>query len=239
MISSTFDVTALGTILGVWAHPDDETYLSAGIMASAAWAGQRVACVTATRGEKGSRDEVRWPSATIGDVREQELVAALRVLDVHEHYWLGYVDGECAEVDDSEAGNRLAGVVAAVSPDTILTFGPDGQTGHPDHLAVHRWVETACPHESTVAVMWAAVPDDWRPFAERLNELGVFAPGTPEFFPRDDLDVVFDLDDELVDLKLRALREQPSQTEGLLAALGEEFLRRSLSTESFRRRPAP
>lgn len=237
MSSSTFDVAALGTILGVWAHPDDETYLSAGIMASAVRAGQRVACVTATRGEKGSQDESRWPSATIGDVREKELVAALRVLGVNEHYWLGYVDGECDDVDDAEAGNRLAGVVAAVSPDTILTFGPEGQTGHPDHLAVHRWVDAACPRESTAAVMWAVVPDDWRPFAERLNEFDVFAPGTPDFFPRDEIDVLLDLDDELMELKLRALREQPSQTEGLLGALGEEFLRRSLSTESFRRRP--
>jgi LmbE family N-acetylglucosaminyl deacetylase len=235
----TFDPRPLGTILGVWAHPDDETYLSAGIMASAARAGQRVACVTATRGEKGSQDEVRWPPETIGDVRENELIAALRVLDVREHYWLGYVDGECADVDDSEAGNRLAGVVAAVAPDTILTFGPDGQTGHPDHLAVHRWVDAACPQESTVAVMWAAVPEDWRPVAERLNEFDVFAPGTPEFFPRGELDVVLDLDDDLLELKLRALREQPSQTEGLIGALGDEFLRRALAIESFRLRPAP
>ncbi len=43
----------LGTILGVWAHPDDEAYLSAGLMATAIAAGRRVVCVTATRGRGG------------------------------------------------------------------------------------------------------------------------------------------------------------------------------------------
>ena len=40
---------SLGTILGVWAHPDDDIYLSAGLMAVAAAAGERVVDVTATR----------------------------------------------------------------------------------------------------------------------------------------------------------------------------------------------
>ncbi|MDQ3981708.1 MAG: PIG-L family deacetylase [Actinomycetota bacterium] len=227
------DAGALGTILGVWAHPDDETYLSGGIMALAARNGQRAACVTATRGEKGSQDPERWPPDTIAATRAQELASALAVLGVHEHYWLDYVDGECVEADEVEAVERLQRVVDRVAPDTILTFGPDGQTGHPDHLAVHRWVEGACAGRT---IMWAAVPDHWKVFADRLNEFDVFAPGTPAFFPADELDVYLELDDELMDLKLRALREQPSQTEGLLGALGEDFVRRSLAVESFRRR---
>ena len=217
----------------MWAHPDDETYLSAGIMALAVRAGQRVVCVTATRGEKGSQDEERWPSDTIAATREKELERALAVLGVSEHHWLGYVDGECGAVDPSEAAGKLTHLVEDVAPDTILTFGPDGQTGHPDHLAVHRWVDAASPDGT---VMWAAAPDDWRPFAKRLDEFDVFAPGTPEFVPRADLDVLLDLDDELLELKLQALRQQPSQTEGLLNALGEDFLRQSLAVESFRRR---
>ena len=43
------DVTSLGTILGVWAHPDDETYLTGGLMARARTPVERVVCVTATR----------------------------------------------------------------------------------------------------------------------------------------------------------------------------------------------
>ena len=58
--------TDLGTVLGVWAHPDDDIYLSAGLMAAAVDAGSRVVYVTATRGEGGSMDEERWPPETMG-----------------------------------------------------------------------------------------------------------------------------------------------------------------------------
>src|SRR5437867_687148 len=85
-------VDELGTILGVWAHPDDETYTTAGLMARAVRAGSRVVCVTATRGEGGSMDEEKWPSATMGQVREQELLRSLAVLGVSEHMWLDLPD---------------------------------------------------------------------------------------------------------------------------------------------------
>lgn len=94
----TIDPDQLGTILGVWAHPDDETYLSAGLMAAAARAGRRVACITATRGEEGSWDEERWPTAKMGKIRQAELEKGLKVLGITEHYWLDYHDGKCAEV---------------------------------------------------------------------------------------------------------------------------------------------
>jgi len=57
---------SLGSLLAVWAHPDDEAYLSAGLLASAVRDGRRVAVVTATRGEAGSWDEARWPAEAWG-----------------------------------------------------------------------------------------------------------------------------------------------------------------------------
>ena len=96
----------LGTILGIWAHPDDETYLAAGLMARAARDGARVFCVTATKGEGGSWDEKRWPSKTMGEVRAAELLASLDLLGVKEHLWLGYIDGACADIPAGEAVAR-------------------------------------------------------------------------------------------------------------------------------------
>jgi LmbE family N-acetylglucosaminyl deacetylase len=78
----------LGTILGVWAHPDDEAYLTAGIMARAVRNGSRVVCVTATRGEGGSMDEEKWPPESMGEVRTKELGRSLQILGVDEHVWL-------------------------------------------------------------------------------------------------------------------------------------------------------
>lgn len=59
------DIKKLGTILGIWAHPDDESWASAGIMITAAANGQRTACVTATKGEAGETDEKRWPKKSL------------------------------------------------------------------------------------------------------------------------------------------------------------------------------
>src|SRR5262245_55330206 len=137
------DVPDLGTILGVWAHPDDEAYLSAGVMAMATRAGSRVVCVTATRGELGSLDVERWPLATLAEVRTGEMAASLDVLGVREHHWLDYPDGACAHIPETDAVARLAGIMVDVAPDTVLTFGPDGMTGHLDHQTVCDWTTKA------------------------------------------------------------------------------------------------
>ena len=130
----TGDPTAeLGTVLGVWAHPDDEAYLSAGLMALARRHGRRVVVVTATAGEHGTDDPVCWPPARLARRRRKEMAASLAAIGVDEHQWLGYGDGACADADEGEAVATIGEIIDAVQPDTIVTFGPDGMTGHPDH----------------------------------------------------------------------------------------------------------
>src|SRR5215831_19725313 len=97
------DVRALGTIVGVWAHPDDEAYLSAGLMAAAVDAGNRVVCVTATRGEHGTSDASTWPRTRLARTRTWELEASLAALGVREHHWLTYADGACASAHSPTA----------------------------------------------------------------------------------------------------------------------------------------
>src|SRR5690606_24994192 len=72
------ELTELGTVLGVWAHPDDETYLSGGLMAMAVANGQRVVTVSATAGDRGG-DGDPWEVAR---VRRAELSAAMDALGV-------------------------------------------------------------------------------------------------------------------------------------------------------------
>ena len=98
---------SLGTVLLVWAHPDDDIYTSAGIMAASAAAGDRVVDVTATRGEGGSMDEERWPPSTMGEVRTAELLRSLQILGVGEHRFL---DGP-VDVDIADRARRVACVV--------------------------------------------------------------------------------------------------------------------------------
>src|SRR3546814_13199435 len=77
-------VAALGTILSIWAHPDDETYLAGATMAAARALGQRVVCASATAGEHGTDDPLGWPPERLGAVRRWEAAAAMAVLGVHE-----------------------------------------------------------------------------------------------------------------------------------------------------------
>ncbi len=225
-----------GTILGVWAHPDDETYLSAGIMATAVQEGRRVVCATATRGEAGSQDEERWPLAELPAIREKELAAALGILGVTEHEWLDYRDGECASVPQEEAIARVAALIERTRPQSVLTFGPDGMTGHPDHVAVCEWTteafERAAPAGAKLfyATMTPEMADVLEPAFAPYN---VFFAGPPPRTPRAELGIDFQLSSELLELKFEAIKAQVSQSEGLLNAFGRDFFDKSNSEETY------
>ena len=114
--------------------------------------GNRVVCVTATRGE--AADPERWPPAELAVIREAEIAAALEILGVTDHRWLDYPDGGCAAVDAEDAVARIAAIIEEVRPDTVLTFGPDGGTGHPDHIAVCAWTQLAVIRANTGAALY-------------------------------------------------------------------------------------
>ena len=179
-------LTALGTVLMVWAHPDDETYLAGGLSAALTDAGRRVVCVTATRGEAGGT------TAGLAQIRTAELEAALKLLGVEEHHWLDYPDGGCASVDDDKAAARIRAVVDDVRPDTVVTFGPDGFTGHPDHQAVSRWVDLAV--SGTDVRVLHAVAREQRPDPGLDEDYGVFELGRPRVCADDEIDVLLPLD---------------------------------------------
>jgi LmbE family N-acetylglucosaminyl deacetylase len=232
------DPAALGTILGVWAHPDDEAYLSAGLMAAAADAGNRVVCVTATRGEAGSLDHERWPPATLASVREAELEACLAVLGVREHTWLGYPDGGCADVPVDEAVDRIAEIMLDVQPDTVLTFGPDGMTWHPDHIAVGEWTsaafQRAAPHGARL--LYATKTEDWaKSFLAVMDaDKVMMSDQLPPTTPVADLAFHARFEGPALERKYKALLSQPSQVESLHQAMGEHLYKEFVVDEFFR-----
>ena len=227
----------LGTILGIWAHPDDETYLSAGLMASAVRAGSRVYCVTATRGEGGSMDEERWPSATMGDVREKELLRSFEVLGVAEHEFLGLPDIDMDTGLPGSGAERVRALMKEVEPNTVLTFGPEGMTGHAAHMSVSGWATEAFRESAPAGagLYYAVYTQDWADeFVPVLNKFDVFRPGTPPVVPREELAIAFVLPPDLLGLKIRAIEEHASQVEGMVEAFGEDFFKRAMAEESFR-----
>jgi LmbE family N-acetylglucosaminyl deacetylase len=228
----------LGTILGVWGHPDDETYLTAGLMAQAVRDGRRVVCVTATRGEEGSWDEERWPTSEMGKVREAELMESLHICGVTEHRWLDYYDGTCAQVPSDDAVGRVVDIIRDVEPDTVLTFGPDGMTDHPDHKAVCAWTTEAFERgaASGAKLYYATMTPEWaEQFVPRMNKFNVFmSPDTPPVTPREEAAIVFELPPDVLELKLKAIEAHVSQVEGMLNAFGQDFFREAHKEEYFR-----
>lgn len=234
MKASRFEGSS-GPLLGVWAHPDDEAFLSAGLMAKAVEAGRRVVVVTATRGEHGTADAATWPPDRLGRLRSRELMASLAALGVTEHRWLGYVDGTCAEVPIGEGADLVADIIDEVQPETIVTFGPDGMTGHPDHKSVSRWTDEAIRATSSQAdLLHATISRDFLVRFEDLHErFNVFFAGPPPWTPPDRLALEMELDQEVQDAKLAALRAQASQTAGMVSEIGEDAFRAWWSVEWF------
>jgi LmbE family N-acetylglucosaminyl deacetylase len=227
------DIRELGTILSIWAHPDDEVYLCGGVMAMATAAQSRVVCVTATRGELGVTDATKWPPGELAAIREAELAECLRTLGVTEHRWLGYPDGGCAAVELNEAAQQIADIIGEVAPDTILTFSPDGQTGHPDHIAVHRWTVEAVRRAGVGALLVVANTQEWLDdHLAQWIELGAIV-GEPPVAWTGPLSIDVTLTGELLDQKYAALAAQASQTEALRTLVGEELYREIIRVERF------
>lgn len=233
------DVASLGTILGVWAHPDDEAFLSAGLMALARAAGSRVVVATASRGESGTTDPRRWPAARLARLRSDELAASLATLGVVEHRWLGYRDGGCAEVEHTDGLQHVRSVLEEVRPDTILTFSPDGMTGHGDHRAVSAWTTAAWDALGRVPrLLYATCTAS---FTEKFGDLNaqysVFPPGLPVITPVNQLTVHLRLRGMALDRKLAALRAHASQVAALHREVGHERFAAWWSEEAFRAAP--
>jgi N-acetylglucosamine malate deacetylase 2 len=128
------------TLMAILAHPDDETFPMGGTLAKAAAEGKRVHLVTATRGERGISGMSASETAVL---RETELRHACAELGVQHLTFLDYVDGALANIPDRTGAAHLLELMRQSPPDVVVTFGPDGISGHPDHLAVYRWTTAA------------------------------------------------------------------------------------------------
>ncbi len=135
------------TLMLVAAHPDDDAYGLAGSVAlHDADPRFRYVLVHATFGEAGEiAPDFPATQESLGAVRKRECEAAWRahgrVPDRHE--WLGLPDGRVAEVPEQDLVAEIARIMAQERPDVVATFGPDGITGHPDHVAVGSATDAA------------------------------------------------------------------------------------------------
>lgn len=196
------------TLMAVLAHPDDESFGIGGTLARyGADPDVRVVLVCATRGEAG---EIGDPGLAgpeqLGQVREQELRCACRVLGVDALYFLDYRDSGMAGspenrhphalvmADPAQAAGRIAAHIRRERPDVIITFDESGGYGHPDHVAIHHLTTAAFaaaadparypeqiaaglkPHQAS-KLYYTAIPRRFfRTLVAKLQELGMEVP---------------------------------------------------------------
>ncbi|MCM3080415.1 MULTISPECIES: PIG-L family deacetylase [Brevibacillus] len=138
-------MSACKKIMMIFPHPDDESFACGGTLALCRERGQETCliCVTSgCRGRSGTYDiSCREKLARH---REQELGRAAEVLGISRLELFRYPDGSLATVDPQELSEKIEHVILDWKPGVIITFPPDGVTGHPDHIAT-------C-HATTLAV---------------------------------------------------------------------------------------
>jgi LmbE family N-acetylglucosaminyl deacetylase len=138
-----------GGIAAILAHPDDESFGCAGALALTYDADLETSLLVVTRGEAGTPGGE--PDADFGGQRELELIAAAKEIGLDEVSILeGYPDGGVADESFDRLVTEIAAWLEERRPTAVITFGPHGVTGHPDHVVVGsatRWaVERLSDH---------------------------------------------------------------------------------------------
>jgi LmbE family N-acetylglucosaminyl deacetylase len=155
-------------LLAVFAHPDDETFRTGGTLALLAQRGIKVHVLILTRGAAGSCGNP--PLCTMEElpaVRERELRCACVALGIQPPNLLDYIDGHLPEMNAETMITHILSVVNEVRPQILLSFGPDGLSGHLDHIAVGQWTAEAFRYAKSVAALYTvAVPQS---LAQRLD----------------------------------------------------------------------
>jgi len=144
MVSDSLLPLAGRTVLGIFAHPDDESLACGGTLARLADAGARVILLCASHGEAGSiSDPALVPDGNLGAVRARELRDAAAVLGIAEVILLDHPDGDLRWVQEPELHQEIVATILRCRPDAVITFAEDGLYWHLDHIGVHERTFTA------------------------------------------------------------------------------------------------
>jgi len=154
-------------VVAVFAHPDDERVIGP-LLSRLAREGRETHLVIATDGSKGVRDFAKIPAGPeLAAVRTREATCAANRLGVRQLHLLGLPDGGLASFDVlGKLRSALAAIVDSLEPAAIITFGPEGGTGHPDHRLVGNVVTQIMQSDArygNVDLLYASLP------AERLR----------------------------------------------------------------------
>jgi LmbE family N-acetylglucosaminyl deacetylase len=128
-------------LLAVFPHPDDETLGLGSTLARYSSEGVETYLLCVTRGERGWFDsEGPNPGLEgVARIREAELSCAAKHLGLREVNFLDYIDGDVDQADPEEIIQNIVSQIRRIQPQVVVTFPPDGNYGHPDHIALSQF----------------------------------------------------------------------------------------------------
>jgi LmbE family N-acetylglucosaminyl deacetylase len=219
----------------VVAHPGDEAFGFGGAIAHAAESGAYTVVVCATRGAFDRRLLERAPAPggrnrsyqkpvvwrNLDTVREDELRRSVGLLGVRVLRMLDYAEEGLSSVSFDELVGRIVQPIRMHRPEVILTFGPDGVSGDPDHVVIGRATRSAFDRAAEPLDYEDDLEEDqvaWR--AAKLYQLVVpqaalspLGDRSPDGYGSPDGTDTLTLDlGELAQVKLGAIRRHVSQT---------------------------
>ena len=126
-------------ILCVVAHPDDETFFAGGTIAKLVNNGHVVKLITAARGEAGELGSPPFcTQVELGQVREQELRNAAKILGISQIFFLDYIDATLDKIPVTELSGKIERIILEEQPDVVITFNKEGGSRHPDHMQINK-----------------------------------------------------------------------------------------------------
>jgi len=144
-----------GCLVFILAHPDDETFGCGGAIARYAARGTAVHYICATYGEAGTIDADVLGNSSVADFRTAELLCAARTLGMRAVHLLGYRDSGMSGAPEGkhqeafiaapqeEVTGKLTALLRVLRPQVVVTHGPYGGYGHPDHIRLYETVTDA------------------------------------------------------------------------------------------------
>lgn len=126
----------------IFPHPDDETFLMGGTIATASAAGHEVSLYTLTRGERSRNgDLLGLTPEEVGRRREKEVEQAAHLLGVRRLFQGDYPDGGLRDLDPRTIERDISEKIRQVRPHVLCTFDVQGGSVHPDHIVMHHVVK--------------------------------------------------------------------------------------------------
>jgi LmbE family N-acetylglucosaminyl deacetylase len=203
------------TIVGIFAHPDDEALGPGGTIAKLALEGNTIylICVTNGNAAKGHLD------FSLGEIRKKELQASSKILGVKEVFFLEFDDGSLSNNIYHIVAEKIKEKLLVLKPEIIITFEPQGVSGHLDHIAISMITSFIVQKLSFVKEIWQYCVED-RLERIRRNYFIYFPPG----YKRSQIDKIVDTKN-VWGIKKKAMLQHTSQIKDVLTVMGiQQFL---------------